>query len=137
LESDFLAQLSRKDLRHTGAESRPFVSTDGTGHFIVFKVDIRRRRKRIAFSDLNRFKGPAANAIIFDLLLSIAQLHLPASSFTFASHDLTEILANEELRRNEFPVTRDKIFLAHGGDCPLPRRVSDAVAKYAQACLHR
>ena len=45
---------------------------------------------------------------------------------------LTEILSNEELRHHEFPVTRDKIFLAHAGDCPLPRRVADAVADYAR-----
>ena len=45
---------------------------------------------------------------------------------------LTEILANEELRRHEFPVTREKIFLAHAGDAPLPRRVAEAVANYAR-----
>ena len=45
---------------------------------------------------------------------------------------LTEILADEELRRREFPVARDKIFLAHAGDCPLPRRVAQAIADYAQ-----
>ena len=45
---------------------------------------------------------------------------------------LTEILANEELRRNEFPVAREKIFLAHAGVCPLPRRVADAIAGCAQ-----
>jgi selenocysteine lyase/cysteine desulfurase len=45
---------------------------------------------------------------------------------------LADILHNEELRRHEFPVTRDKIFLAHAGDCPLPRRVADAVADYAR-----
>lgn len=45
---------------------------------------------------------------------------------------LTEILANEDLRRHEFPVAREKIFLGHGGDCPLPRRVSEAISKYAQ-----
>jgi cysteine desulfurase/selenocysteine lyase len=44
---------------------------------------------------------------------------------------LSEILSNEELRNHEFPVTRDKIFLAHAGDCPLPRRVADAIAAYA------
>jgi selenocysteine lyase/cysteine desulfurase len=44
---------------------------------------------------------------------------------------LSEILENEELRRHEFPVTRDKIFLAHAGDAPLPRRVAEAVANYA------
>ncbi len=45
---------------------------------------------------------------------------------------LSEILANEELRQHEFPVTRDKIFLAHAGDCPLPHRVAEAVAKYVR-----
>ena len=44
---------------------------------------------------------------------------------------LAEILADEELRLREFPVARDKIFLAHAGDCPLPRRVAQAVAEYA------
>src|ERR1035437_7810123 len=45
---------------------------------------------------------------------------------------LTEILENEELRHHEFPVTREKIFLAHAGDAPLPRRVAEAVAHYAR-----
>lgn len=45
---------------------------------------------------------------------------------------LSELLANEELRRHEFPVTRDKIFLAHAGVCPLPRRVADAISDCAQ-----
>ncbi len=45
---------------------------------------------------------------------------------------LAEILSNEELRRHEFPVTREKIFLAHAGVCPLPRRVAEAVADYAR-----
>jgi selenocysteine lyase/cysteine desulfurase len=45
---------------------------------------------------------------------------------------LAEILANEELRRQEFPVARDKIFLAHAGDCPLPRRVARAISDYAE-----
>jgi selenocysteine lyase/cysteine desulfurase len=44
-----------------------------------------------------------------------------------------EILSNEELRRREFPVARNKIFLAHAGDCPLPQRVAQAVADYAHA----
>jgi len=44
---------------------------------------------------------------------------------------LTEVLADEELRRNEFPVTREQVFLAHAGVCPLPRRVSEAVSQYA------
>lgn len=45
---------------------------------------------------------------------------------------LAELLGNENLRHHEFPVTRDKIFLAHAGDCPLPRRVAEAVGKYAR-----
>jgi selenocysteine lyase/cysteine desulfurase len=55
--------------------------------------------------------------------------------FTFLIFErmtLTELLTNQELRQHEFPVTRDKIFLAHGGDCPLPRRVAEAVAQYAR-----
>ena len=45
---------------------------------------------------------------------------------------LSEILSNEELRNHEFPVTRERIFLAHAGDCPLPRRVVDAISNYAK-----
>ena len=45
---------------------------------------------------------------------------------------LNELLTNNELRRNEFPVTREKNFLAHAGVCPLPRRVSEAIARCAQ-----
>ena len=41
---------------------------------------------------------------------------------------LAEILSNEDLRRREFPVAAEKIFLAHAGVCPLPRRVADAMA---------
>lgn len=42
-----------------------------------------------------------------------------------------ELLADEPLRRHEFPVAAQKIFLAHGGVCPLPRRVAEAVGNYA------
>ncbi len=45
---------------------------------------------------------------------------------------LTELLANEELRQREFPVAHDKIFLAHAGVCPLPRRVAEAVSECAK-----
>jgi cysteine desulfurase/selenocysteine lyase len=44
---------------------------------------------------------------------------------------LAEILSNEKLRRSEFPVAREKIFLAHAGVCPLPHRVAQAIADYA------
>lgn len=45
---------------------------------------------------------------------------------------IPELLADEPARQREFPVTRDRIFLAHAGVCPLPRRVAQAVAEYAQ-----
>jgi cysteine desulfurase / selenocysteine lyase len=45
---------------------------------------------------------------------------------------LAEILSNEELRRQEFPVAGEKIFLAHAGVCPLPRRVAEAMTDCAQ-----
>ncbi|PYK00192.1 MAG: aminotransferase, partial [Verrucomicrobia bacterium] len=47
---------------------------------------------------------------------------------------LADLLSNEELRRSEFPVTRDKIFLAHAGVCPLPGRVCEAIRNYAGLC---
>jgi cysteine desulfurase/selenocysteine lyase len=40
---------------------------------------------------------------------------------------LSEILSNEELRRHEFPVVKNKIFLSHAAVCPLPRRVAQAM----------
>jgi len=46
---------------------------------------------------------------------------------------LNEILTDEALRLNEFPVAREKVFLAHAGVCPLPRRVAEAVAECAHA----
>lgn len=45
-----------------------------------------------------------------------------------------QILSDEQLRLTEFPVARERIFLAHAGDCPLPRRVAQAVADYALQC---
>jgi selenocysteine lyase/cysteine desulfurase len=47
---------------------------------------------------------------------------------------LEALHSNEELRREEFPVVREQIFLAHGGDCPLPRRVAQAISNYAMQC---
>jgi cysteine desulfurase / selenocysteine lyase len=45
--------------------------------------------------------------------------------------NLAELLANEELRQHEFPVARAKVFLAHAGVCPIPRRVAEAIRGYA------
>ncbi len=47
---------------------------------------------------------------------------------------IAEVLANEELRQQEFPVTQKKIFLGHAGVCPLPKRVSEAIRTYAEQC---
>jgi selenocysteine lyase/cysteine desulfurase len=44
---------------------------------------------------------------------------------------LVEILNDEARRRHEFPVCGERVFLAHAGVCPLPRRVSEALATYA------
>jgi selenocysteine lyase/cysteine desulfurase len=44
---------------------------------------------------------------------------------------LSEILANEELRRHEFPVVQNKIFLGHAAVCALPRRVAQAMNECA------
>jgi selenocysteine lyase/cysteine desulfurase len=43
---------------------------------------------------------------------------------------IQEILANEDLRRHEFPVVQNKVFLGHAAVCPLPRRVAEAVSSY-------
>jgi cysteine desulfurase / selenocysteine lyase len=48
--------------------------------------------------------------------------------------NLTEVLANESLRQTEFPVTRDKVFLAHAAVAPIPRRVAAAIREYAELC---
>jgi len=40
---------------------------------------------------------------------------------------VTELLSDESRRQHEFPVTRDQVFLAHAGVCPLPRRVAEAI----------
>lgn len=43
---------------------------------------------------------------------------------------IQKILSEENLRKLEFPVTRNKIFLAHAGVCPLPSRVANAIVEY-------
>lgn len=47
---------------------------------------------------------------------------------------IEELQSNEELRRHEFPVAREKVFLAHAGVCPLPGRVAEAMQSYAASC---
>jgi cysteine desulfurase / selenocysteine lyase len=47
---------------------------------------------------------------------------------------IQELHANEELRRTEFPIAREKVYLAHAGVCPLPRRVQAAINGYLEGC---
>jgi len=47
---------------------------------------------------------------------------------------IAELHSNEDLRQREFPVAREKIFLAHAGVCPLPHRVAEAIRQYAALC---
>jgi cysteine desulfurase/selenocysteine lyase len=44
---------------------------------------------------------------------------------------LDELHSDEALRHREFPVTREKIYLAHAAVCAFPRRVQEAITKYA------
>ena len=43
---------------------------------------------------------------------------------------ISSLLRDEALRRREFPVCEDKVFLAHAGVSPLPRRVAEAMKQY-------
>jgi selenocysteine lyase/cysteine desulfurase len=46
---------------------------------------------------------------------------------------ITELLRDEALRRHEFPVCANKVFLAHAGVSPLPRRVAEAMKQYVES----
>jgi selenocysteine lyase/cysteine desulfurase len=43
---------------------------------------------------------------------------------------LPELLRDETARRREFPICEKKVFLAHAGVSPLPRRVAEAMQRY-------
>jgi selenocysteine lyase/cysteine desulfurase len=43
---------------------------------------------------------------------------------------IADLFASEDLRQYEFPVARQKVFLAHAGVCPLPRLVAEAMGHY-------
>ena len=45
---------------------------------------------------------------------------------------IAELHSNEDLRRHEFPVVTERAFFAHAGDCPLPRRVVEAMTDYTR-----
>jgi cysteine desulfurase/selenocysteine lyase len=46
---------------------------------------------------------------------------------------LDDLVQDETRRQQEFPVCEQKIFLAHAGVSPLPRRVSEAMGKHLEA----
>lgn len=46
---------------------------------------------------------------------------------------LQALQSDEALRRDEFPVVANRVFLAHAAVCPLPRRVADAIAARARS----
>ena len=49
---------------------------------------------------------------------------------------LADLLSNESLRAEEFPLVRDSIFLAHAGVTILPRRVTRVMQEHLeQSCL--
>jgi selenocysteine lyase/cysteine desulfurase len=47
---------------------------------------------------------------------------------------IEELHSDENLRNEEFPVTREKIFLGHAGVSPLPKRVETAIRDYLGKC---
>ena len=49
---------------------------------------------------------------------------------------IAELLSNEEMRLDEFPVAKLKVFLGHAAVCPLPRRVAEAVAHFTLNCAN-
>jgi cysteine desulfurase / selenocysteine lyase len=46
---------------------------------------------------------------------------------------ITQLHSDEEMRRHEFPVAANRIFLAHAAVCPLPRRVAESIRQCALA----
>ncbi|MEZ0273995.1 MAG: aminotransferase class V-fold PLP-dependent enzyme, partial [Roseimicrobium sp.] len=50
---------------------------------------------------------------------------------------IDDIVSNESLRTSEFPVTRDTVFMAHGGVCILPQRAVRAMNEYLEVCAAR
>lgn len=48
--------------------------------------------------------------------------------------DIATVLNDEALRQQEFPVVKEKAFLAHAAVCALPQRVATAMQDYATRC---
>lgn len=47
---------------------------------------------------------------------------------------ISEIHSDESFRLHEFPIARERLFLAHAGVCPLPFRVAEAMRSYLDQC---
>lgn len=45
---------------------------------------------------------------------------------------IQEILSSESTRNSAFPVTRERVFLAHAGVCPLPQLCCDAISEFCR-----
>ena len=91
------------------------------------------------FSRIASLDHVPTNETVFGLTVEddhsfVTQVGVAHNSETKSSPPLTiaELLSNEPLRLREFPVARERVFLAHVCDCPLPRRVADAISNYAQ-----
>lgn len=54
---------------------------------------------------------------------------------TPASGSLPAWVSDESLRRQEFPVCREKVYLAHAAVCPLPSRVVGALQRYLEQVI--
>jgi len=50
---------------------------------------------------------------------------------------LSDLLGNETVRRAEFPVARESVFMAHAGVCILPQRATRAMQEYLEMCAHQ
>jgi hypothetical protein len=67
---------------------------------------------------------------------AICRVRIPRPGYTNPMQPLSleQILSDEQLRKSEFPVAAEKIFLGHAAVCPLPRRVVDAMTDFALSC---
>ncbi len=51
------------------------------------------------------------------------------------TESISKLLRDEPRRLREFPICDGKVFLAHAGVSPLPRRVADAMKEYVEGCV--
>jgi selenocysteine lyase/cysteine desulfurase len=70
----------------------------------------------------------------FDRLPHYSLFSPPNLLYARSRMDISTVLANESLRQQEFPVTKEKAFLAHAAVCALPHRVAEAMRDYTARC---